>query len=148
MKLFLDVDGVLIGSPMPGSDELCLASHAFEFLEFATEHFETHWLTPLCRDDPAPVFRRLLQHTDAGDRQRLLELTSTVQATDFRKLKTEALPQREPFAWIDDAPTGAEIEFLRSRGWLSRWLWVDTREEPDDLLRARRWLAKLTEEGE
>jgi hypothetical protein len=86
------------------------------------------------------VFPHLLRYTPPEDHARLLALTATVLATDYGTFKTEALPADEPFAWLDDSPTGAELEFLRERGWMSRWLWVDTREEPDDLLRARKWL--------
>ena len=48
----------------------------------------------------------------------------------------------ESFVWLDDAPEPGELAMLRARGWLDRWLFVDTREEPDDLLRARQVLAK------
>jgi hypothetical protein len=140
MKLFLDIDGVLLGRRQPGSEDVCLANHALPFLEFCNQHFECCWLTTHCRGDTAPVFPHLLRYTPPADHARLLALTATVLATDYGTFKTEALPADEPFAWLDDSPTGAELEFLRERGWMSRWLWVDTREEPDDLLRARKWL--------
>ena len=74
-----------------------------------------------------------------------MSLVSKVKATNFKTFKTEALPADEPFVWLDDQPTQSELQHLRERGWLERWLWVDTREEPEDLLRAQSWLeAQLT----
>jgi len=32
-----------------------------------------------------------------------------VLTTDYFTFKTEALPMDEPFAWLDDSPTGAEL---------------------------------------
>ena len=88
----------------------------------------------------------IVRHTPQSDRERLLGLVTKVRVTRFETFKTEALPQdEEPFAWIDDSPTGAELDWLRARGWLERWLWIDTREEPEDLLRAKRWLEERLE---
>ena len=76
----------------------------------------------------------------------MLGLAAKIRQTRFETFKTEALPQdEEMFLWIDDSPTGAELDWLRARGWLERWLWVDTREEPEDLLRAKRWLEERLE---
>jgi len=61
MKLFLDIDGVLLGRRQPGSEDVCLANHALPFLEFANQHFEYCWLTTHCHGDAAPVFPQLLR---------------------------------------------------------------------------------------
>ena len=45
MKLFLDIDGVLLGRRQPGAEDVCLANHALSFLAFCNEHFECCWLT-------------------------------------------------------------------------------------------------------
>ena len=63
-----------------------------------------------------------------------------VRPAPWQKWKTDALPRGGDFVWLDDSPAQTEIEFLRERGWLSRWLYVDVNDEPGDLLRARQWL--------
>ncbi len=143
MKLFLDIDGVLLGVDPNRSSRAALAAHACEFLEFALRHCSVYWLTTHCRGRSAPALQHLVTHTPQSERERVLGLAAKIKATRFETFKTEALPQEhddEPFVWLDDSPTGAELDWLRARGWLDRWLWVDTREEPDDLLRARAWL--------
>ena len=141
VKLFLDVDGVMLGLDDGRTRRAALARHACDFLEFALANCEVFWLTTHCRGSIAPVTRHLVQHAPQSERERLLGLISRVRPTRFETFKTEALPkEEEPFLWVDDSPTGAELDWLRARGWLDRWLWVDTRDEPEDLLRARRWL--------
>ena len=71
---------------------------------------------------------------------------AAVCPTRFTTLKTEAL--QGDFYWLEDSPLAAEIEWLRVRGLLSRWIHVDTRERPEDLLSAglelRRVVARRT----
>ncbi|MGC6487350.1 MAG: hypothetical protein ACON4Z_06875 [Planctomycetota bacterium] len=148
MKLFLDIDGVLLGVDPHRSSRAALAPHACEFLEFALSRCSVHWLTTHCRGRAAPAVQHLVRHTPQSERERVLGLAGKIRPTRFETFKTEALPRdqdAEPFVWLDDSPTGAELDWLRARGWLDRWLWIDTREEPDDLLRARRWLEERLE---
>jgi len=143
VKLFLDIDGVLLGGDPQRPSRAALAEHACEFLELATKRCSVYWLTTHCRGRAAPALQHLVRHTPQSERERVLELAGKIKPTCFETFKTEALPQDpdgEPFVWLDDGPTGVELDWLRARGWLERWLWVDTREEPEDLLRAKRWL--------
>ncbi len=110
-------------------------------LSFALERAEVHWLSPLGRGDGRAAFDHLVRHTKPSDRERLMDLAARVRGADFARCRSEALPADGKFVWLDDAPSPAELQALRQRGWLDRWLWVDTREEPEDLLRAREWLA-------
>lgn len=148
MKVFLDVDGVLLGTDRDKPHRLALADFALDFLAFLLPRAEVFWLTPHCRGSTAAVVAHLVHHSKASDRERLLTLAGAVRATDWRLLRTEALPADGRFLWLDDAPEQGELAMLRGRGWLDRWLYVDTREEPDDLRRAQRVLAtKLGAEG-
>lgn len=143
VKLFLDIDGVLLGTDRTRPSRLALADHACDFLEFALRHCDVSWLTPHCRGDAAAAVQHLVRHAPASERERLLTLAARVAPTDYRELRTEALPAGgEAFVWIDDAPSEAELAALRARRQFDRWLWIDTREEPEDLLRAQRWLAQ------
>ncbi|MFN3244018.1 MAG: hypothetical protein ACE37K_21105 [Planctomycetota bacterium] len=146
MKVFLDIDGVLLGTDRTRASRAALADHAGDFLEFALRHCSVFWLSDLSRGGAAAALQHVVRHTPMSERERLMSLGSKVQATRFETHKVEALPQvDEPFVWLDDGPSGPELDWLRQRGWLDRWLWVDTREEPEDLLRAKRWLQQRLE---
>ena len=140
MKIFLDVDGVLLGTDRERPQRLLLADHALDFLAFVLARAEVYWLTPHCHGDSRPVVDHIVRHSKASDRERVMKLAPQVRATDYRGLRTEALPADGRFVWLDDAPEQGELAMLRGRGWLDRWLFVDTREEPEDLLRAQRVL--------
>lgn len=140
MKVFLDIDGVLLGIDRDRPQRLLLADHALDFLAFLLESAEVYWLAPQCRGDARTAVDHLVRHTRASERERLLTLAGKVLPTNYRGLRTEALPADGRWLWLDDAPEPGELAMLRGRGWLDRWLFVDTREEPEDLLRAQRLL--------
>lgn len=141
VKVFLDIDGVLLGTDRTRESRSALADHACDFLEFALRHCSVYWLSEHSRGGAAQALQHVVRHAPMSERERLMSLGAKVKPTRFESYKVEALPQEEePFVWIDDDPSGAELDWLRARGWLDRWLWVDTREEPEDLLRAKRWL--------
>ena len=140
LKVFLDTDGVLLGVDRDKSHRACLADHAISFLEFAVSRFEVYWLAPQCRGDAAAVVSHLVRHAKLSDRERLMSVAAKVRATNYDDDRTEALPQDGNFVWFDDEPGEGEMAVLKRCGWLDRWQWIDTREEPEDLLRARKWL--------
>lgn len=141
MRVFVDVDGVLLGPERDKQHRFALAAHALDLLDFALRRAEVVLLSPHAKLGIGPAIAHLVAHTKASDRERLLTLAGQTQPCSYRTLRTEALPADGRFLWLDDDPAPAEVEFLRQRGWLDRWLWVDTREDPEDLLRAQRWLA-------
>ncbi len=125
--------------------DVCPANHAFGLLEYAAARLAVSWLTTHCHGDATPVLSYLAQYVDPSRGQEFLELASRIEPTDWKTMKTEALPDSGAFAWPDDAPLASELAFLRERGWFGRWLHVDMRAEPDDLLRARTWLERFVE---
>ena len=136
MNVYVDIDGVVLGGS--GADT-CLAPYAQEFLEYVSEHFNGYWLTTHCRGDLSGVLRRLRPFADDA----VLAVADRLQPTYFHTLKMEALEGE--FVWVDDAPLRVEIDWLGQRGMLDRWIQVDTRRRPDDLLHAIRRLEVLRE---
>lgn len=134
-RLYLDVDGVLLGRAAADDPAVVLARHAPAFLSFATANFDCYWLTTHCQGDGRTVLAYLRRYV-SPDLERLL---STVRPTRFETLKTEALAG--DFFWLDDAPLAAELAWLRGRGLMDRWLDVNTRLYPDDLSRAMELLS-------
>lgn len=140
MQVFLDIDGVMLGLDRQRPQRLALADHALDFLAFLLPRATVHWLSPGHRDAKATL-DHLVAHTKQSDRERLLTLAPRVRTANWHSLRTEALPADGKFVWLDDGPSPEELSVLRQQGWLDRWLWIDTREEPEDLLRAQRQLA-------
>jgi len=140
-KLYLDVDGILLGKDPPGSPKVVLARHAREFLEFATAHFECSWLTTHCRGDVQPVLEYIRRY--AG--KDLDDLLDRILPSQFETLKTEAL--HGDFYWVDDCPLAVEVKWLRDRGLADRWICVDTRKRADDHLIAIKALREVLPEG-
>lgn len=137
MNLYLDIDGVLLGKADPSSPEICLASGAEEFLAFTLDRFCCFWLTTHCQGRTEEVLRYLASYGSAD----FMALAGKVKPTQFRMMKTEALAG--DFLWLDDAPMQCELDWLSSRGWLDRWIRVDTRHWPADLIRAKQILEKI-----
>ena len=130
MNLYIDVDGVLIGKDAPDSPTQRLARHAEEFLTFALNHFDVSWLTTHCRGDAQRVVEYLRMYAP----DNLMPLLRQIRPTNWDTLKTEAL--QGDFYWLDDSPMQAELNWLRERDLLDRWIEVDVRRNPNDLLRA------------
>lgn len=140
MKVFLDIDGVLLGTDPDMPSRATLAPHALAFLEFATRHFEVFWLAPQCRGNAQDAVDHLVRHAKLSDRERIMTVAAKVRATDYDDDRTEALPQDGDFVWFDDELSEGEMDIIKRCGWFDRWQWTDTREEPEDLLRAKKWL--------
>jgi len=79
-----------------------------------------------------PVLEYLSYHATDEEREPFLELASRISPSSYRTLKTDAL--HGDFMWIDDQPLACEIEYLRERGWLDRWIQIDTVSKPNDLV--------------
>jgi hypothetical protein len=133
-NIYIDIDGVLLGTK---DGRVVLANHAAVFIDFVTRNFETYWLTTHCRGTTEPVFKYLRRYAPAD----LLARLTSIKPTNFDVLKTEAL--QGDFYWLDDRPLETELAVLRSRKQFDRWIDVNTRERPDDLLFAISELASI-----
>jgi hypothetical protein len=133
MKLYLDIDGVLLGRH---NREHGLADGAGEFIQYVTEHFDCYWLTTHCKGNAAPVLKYLRPYID----DEIYVKLHLIRPTDFRIFKTEALDPADDFIWIEDKPLGAEVEWLERNSKLSSWWQVDSYHNAHDL---KECMAKL-----
>jgi len=141
-RLYLDVDGVLIGKHDPQDMFPTLARGALTFLGFCLEHFECVWLSTHSQPGTTEyVLRHLDSHAEPADKDLLGSLASRIAPSYYKTLKVEAL--EGDFLWVDDQPIASEIEFLRTRGWLDRWIQVNTNRQPDGLLQVRERLQAI-----
>lgn len=84
MRVYLDVDGVLLGEV---HGRVALARHAAEFIDFLTLRYEVYWLTTHCRGEAQPVLNYLSRYAPSEFLARLAPIKPTL----FHVLKTEAL---------------------------------------------------------
>jgi len=124
-KLYIDIDGVLITRYDHQTPE-----GLWEFIDFATQHFDCYWLSSYCKGDAKPVLRLLLKYVDT----KTLEKLKDVKATTWRKCKSEAIDLASDFYWLDDAPRHADRQVLMEHGKLDRLIVVDLN-RPRELFR-------------
>ena len=135
--LYLDIDGVLLGREKPGSFDVRLAKHAKDFLRFSLRHFECYWLTTHCKEgDVRGAIKWMKPYCD----KEFLKLAKRVKPTTWRTLKTEAIDFTSDFYWLDNGPLQFEIDLLKEKDCLNRWINTDTWANPNGLEEARRVL--------
>lgn len=127
MKLYIDVDGVLLGSV---DGEVQLAKGAESFIDYVLERFDCYWLTTHCKGSVEPA----LSYLKGYSTEHFYRSIQKIKPTTFDVFKTEAIDLSEDFIWIDDSPLSAEIEILDKHGKLNSWVEVNTYKYPDDLL--------------
>ena len=121
LKLYMDVDGVLLGKNFRG--EIALIPNIEEFLQYTKENFYCYWLTTHCRDGKLDGIHK---HLRPFFREHDYSLLDHIKPLKWNTLKTEAIDLDSPFIWIDDGPLEYEIEILKKKGCLLNWLHVDT----------------------
>jgi hypothetical protein len=126
-RLYIDLDGVLL---VRIGNRITVAAHAADFLEFALGRFDCFWCTADNAVDSQFAVESLLPVIP----RPLIDPLSRVKPAPYSILKTEAMSG--DFYWIEDSPIAAEISDLCRRGALDRWIEINTRVKPDDLLRA------------
>ena len=123
-RLYLDIDGVIL------ANEENLSIGAAEFLQFATDNFETYWLTTHCMEgDPIHAIEYIQRTTDKNLRPYLEKL----KPTTWSIAKTEAIEFDEPFLWFDDDCYADERAALKDHGVFSSWIEIDLSKHPEQL---------------
>jgi len=132
MRIYLDIDGVLVGRPDPARPETGLAPFAAELLELCLDYFKPFWLSTHSRHgEIEPVLRVFQRYED----QSVMALAAEVPSLKWNVLKTEAIDFSAPFLWIDDQLMAGELKALKKHKCLDRWLQVNTRKDPCALQR-------------
>lgn len=134
MKVYIDIDGVLLGTQ---GGKIVLARHAAEFVEFILANFDCDWATGHCVGDIQTVLDYLRPYVSS----ELLARITTIKPTTWGVLKTDCMSG--DFYWVEDAPLQAEIADLARRGMSDRIIEIDVRRRPDDLLFAMEELERV-----
>lgn len=120
MNLYLDIDGVVLGKNEAG--KVALIPEFEAILSYLRENFNCYWLTTHGRHDVGDVMRYLKPYLKEIKPEEL----NFIKAVPWRTLKTEAIDFNSLFIWIDDQPLQFELDILKERRCLNRWLKVDT----------------------
>ena len=122
MRLFLDIDGVLLlrGGP--------LAPGAEAFLRWAVANHTPRWLSTRTRTGhntgACRAFAPLI----------CMDIISTIPAVAFGTLKTDALPLNlADWVWVEDAPLWSERAALAKAGAEERLLLTHSDKDPQAL---------------
>jgi len=129
-KIYIDIDGVLIGKLNKNSTETNIALYTKEFLDFCLKNFKCYWLSSFSKSgELSPVVKRFKNY----DAFYLLKKIKLIRPLIWNILKTEAIDFNSNFYWIDDRLLKAEKRELQKHNSLDRLIKVDTRVEPEGL---------------
>jgi len=115
MKLYLDIDGVLLTRKQGVPD------HVELFIDFVTNNYDCYWLTTHCRTGE----NKALNYLEKFYPDRLMKKINNIKPTDWATKKTEAIDFQSEFIWLDDNPFEAERAELIKRNKLNSLLVVD-----------------------
>lgn len=133
VRLYIDVDAVLLGKSRSDDAEIVLAKYAREFLEKCLEKYDCYWLTSHCKEgDNTSVLEYLNPYVNNYE----MELLKNIKSVEWDVLKTEAIDLKSEFYWIDDQLLQLEKDILEKNDVSGRWIQVNTRKNPNDLKRA------------
>ena len=90
MKLYLDIDGVLLH---PKEDKA--AEHAAELIEYITSEFDCYWLTTHCKGDSGPAVQYLSEYFP----DRIVEKLTKIKPTYWETPRVRAYFCDFPF-WL------------------------------------------------
>lgn len=132
MNIYLDIDGVILGTKSPRKD-------VEELLRYILEHYpdSTYWLTTHCKSGVNRCAEWLRQNDISSD--LVDELDETVKETDWGVMKTEAIDLDQDFVWFDDTLFETERKTLEAYYVLDGFYRMD----PKDPEAAKKALAYL-----
>ena len=129
--LYIDIDGVLLGKIDPGSPEIVLANHAKEFLEYCLANYKCYWISTHCKNGSAAAAINIFkQYAD----EFVINLVRSILPTSWGTLKTEAIDFSSDFYLVDDQLLYTEIDGLYKNNSFEKWININTRVNPDDLM--------------
>jgi hypothetical protein len=150
INLYLDLDGVILRrtgrAEFNGRTEFDVAPGAMEFLAWAVENFDCHWLTSRSHDgtyeEIERAFRFAIPTTNIAAETK--DLIRSIKPASWRAAKTSGIDLTSDFYWVDDDPDGASVAALAAVGASSRLIVASTDERPDGLARVKDVLTRAT----
>lgn len=122
IKLYLDIDGVLIGRDNKGNETII--PNAEEFLKYCLDNYECYWLSTHSRYDKLDIVRYLNRFFN----KEAINLINQIKPLFWKTLKTEVIEFNKMFIWIDDDPLQIELDVLKRNNCIDSWLYVNSYE--------------------
>lgn len=135
MNVYLDIDGVILGTKSPQKD-------IEKLIKYILKHFSdsAYWLTTHCRGGTNRCAEWLRQN---GFPEELVdEMDRTIKPTDWGVMKTEAIDMNKDFVWLDDSLFLAERYALGARHMLDRFYRMDPK-DPKSARKALKYLKSI-----
>ena len=123
MKIYFDIDGVLVGRGWKP------ALYSTEFLKMATEKHDCYWATTHCRGWVGPVFEYLKEIITP----EALAYCEHIKTTEWDYNKVEVIDLSSDFLWFEDAPSEIDKDTLRKANKLDSLILVDLINNPNHL---------------
>lgn len=122
MNIYLDIDGVLIGSNSPQKDRV-------RFIKYILKHYpdSTFWLTSHCRKDVNRTAEQLQYNGDLP-KKLIAKMDRIIQPNGFDTLKTDGIDFSKPFLWFDDNLFYSEKEVLQRHKALDSHIMMNKKE--------------------
>ena len=137
MKLYLDIEGTLIGSdghPAKGAED---------FLHYVTDMYECFWLSSHAKTAEDNPIRRIVT---AGFSEDAVIAASKINSAFWNIHKIEAINLKEDFVWLDDSPSSADFVLLQKNNVFRRLYHIQLATNPYSLCEALEWLMSLEDE--
>ncbi len=132
MNIYLDIDGVILGTRSPQKDVVRL-------VKFIMEHYphSTYWLTTHCRNGTNRCAEWLKQNDFPRDLAN--RMNNIIQPTNWSVMKTEAIDMDQDFIWFDDSLLETEKKILEAYYVLDGFYRMDPR-DPESASKAYKFL--------
>ena len=122
MKLYLDIDGVLLDC-----NAATCARGACELIEYVTNEFDCYWLSSHCKGDAEQAIEYLSGYFPPD----VIDKLQKVKPTFWEKLKTEGIDYDSNFIWLTYCPSHEEQQVLENFGASESLYSVDLRNEDE-----------------
>lgn len=145
--LYLDIDGPLLRSVVPGAVWNAgweIAPHAGEFLLWAIEQHAPFWLTTRDRSGSHAGIVRAFRECRNWD-EELEPLLLRITPLRWDASKAAAISMDADFYWIDDDPGPFDLMLLERQRRRDRWIEANTDVFPEALLAVMTVINVLTE---
>ena len=121
MNIYLDIDGVLIGTKSPEEDII-------ELVKYILDHYpnSTYWLTTHCKGGVNRCAEWLKQNNFPEGLAD--EMDRIIKPTDWEVMKTEAIDMDQDFVWLDDSLFETERKTLEAYHVLDGFYWMNPKD--------------------
>ena len=133
MNIYLDIDGVLIGTKSPREDVI-------SFIRYILDYYpnNTFWLTTHCKGGVNHCIEWLKRND--FPKELVDEMDKIIKPTDWGVLKTDAIDLDQDFIWFDDSLFESEKRVLEANYVLDGFYRMDPK-DPNSAKKALQFIS-------